>query len=141
MLDLTPVARKSTDKTIREKYLVRIGSTPATATDIRLDLYYLQSDAEKTVYGVESKALFTSTTTAPAAGDPPKAFFVETGAGGSLTFLDWQHNKIFVEMERKTVANETGTIATGCALNGACDSAPNATVDVQYTYLGDEILE
>lgn len=58
MIQLTPVPRKSSDTVSKETYHI---SLPANAGTARLELYYIKSDSNKTVYGVNLMTLLTST--------------------------------------------------------------------------------
>jgi hypothetical protein len=150
MLDLAPIPHRQDEHVVRESYLGSVVVGPH-AFDLRLELYSVESDPSRTVYGVDCKTLVTdaSTTVPP---DMSKVSYVVTEPDDSLTFQSFNHSPIISGFE--PVAEEFGTTVASikCAQHdnragaegGAAivvDTCPSADLDVTFRLVGRRRLD
>ena len=110
-LELTPVPHKTTETTSREMYLIHFDSgTPDDAYDIRLSLYYVTQDTEKTIYGIETEGILTGLT-----GHLPTNIFSIVSMGeetdGSLTFKRWDESVYISGVTRLSSIGAASTLS------------------------------
>jgi hypothetical protein len=141
MLDLAPVPHRSTEGVTRESYIGHV-TADSIGFDIRVDLYAVDGDATRTVYGVGLETLVTSAST----GMVPqiaKASFVEA-SGDTLNFLSWKHTPFMSGFRRATTEGTTSTATIVCATHGdrvgveggaaiVVGTCPSSTIDVPFT--------
>jgi hypothetical protein len=128
MLDLAPVAHKVGDSVKKESYLLKYTGNDITPLNIRLELYYLASDAEKTIYAVEGKYIYTADSTGEL-GDFYKTSYVETTTGVTQ-FQDWDRKAFVTDFTRLSIAGETGTAKLNCESSYGFGSCTTSTLDV-----------
>jgi hypothetical protein len=102
--------------------------------NLRLELYYLQSDANKTVYGVALTSVPSSASLSYLTGFP-QAYGVSTNADGTIKLTDYSGNTIIDKFARiSTVGGTTtgqvacqasffGSTTSGGGNSGACSPA------------------
>jgi len=98
MLDLAPLAHRSTEALMRESYRgsVRVGDH---AFDMRVELYYVEGDTSGTVYGVDVKSLINADTRS-VLPELSKVSYVDGAADGTLTFSSFRHTPVMTGMRR-----------------------------------------
>ena len=132
LLALTPIVHKKTEFTQKEVYTVT-----GPNGDIRIELYFIKSDAAKTIYGVTLNSVYTATTAADLS-NPPQVFSVST-SGANLVLQNYIGTAI-ATFARLTAEGDTGTLVLHCGTNGgtegdffqACGSS--VTGDHSYPY-------
>jgi hypothetical protein len=150
MLDLVPIPHRQNEQVVRESYLATmvLGSQ---AFDLRLELYSVDGDPSRTVYGVDAKTLVTAAShNVPA--EVSKVSYVVTEADGSLTFQSYNRSPIISGFER--VVEEFGTTHASieCAEHGnragaeggaalVVDHCPSAELDVIFRLVGRTLLD
>jgi hypothetical protein len=112
-LDLTPVPRRSSESTRVEIYRFTATGMPF---DIRVGVYSIDGDSDRTVYGVELRTLLTADTDETVnVMDPPKAFFVEVNEDGSLDLQDYQSNEFIKNLIRRESEGDVTTATLRCS--------------------------
>lgn len=86
MLDLAAIAHKTTDVIMCENYIATYDET--NDFDVRIGIYYIQSDPAKNIYGIELKPLINANSTA-ALGDLYKIFTVDQ-TGNVVVLNSWK---------------------------------------------------
>jgi hypothetical protein len=140
MLDLAPVPHRASEQVMRESYRGTVALSD-NSFDVRIELYYVEGDANETVYGVDTKALVNAGTRAV----PPeltKISFLERAGDGSLTMLAHKHTPVISGLRR--VSGESGStrVSLACAEHenragaegGAAivlERCPAASIDVE----------
>jgi hypothetical protein len=115
---------------MRESYLgtysLKDGSgSPSGSAQLRIEFYYISSDADKTIYGVSTAMIPTANTPTYLIGWQ-RVYGVTTNADGTINLLDYQGNKILSNFKRiSTVGGNTqgelacDTVVFNCSTNGA----------------------
>ena len=148
MLDLAPVPHRSTETVIRESYIGRVATT-ANAFDLRVELYSVDGDPARAVYGVDIKTLVSSATT-QRVPEINKVSFVEA-SGSALQFLSFKRTPFLTGFQRGSVEGDTTTARITCsshadreaASGGAAiitDDCPGATIDVPFTLISRNVV-
>ena len=135
MLDLAPVVRASTDTVMKESYLLDYTGSTITPMQVRLELYYLLSDATKSIYGVDGKYLYNSTSTGEL-GDFYKTSSVSEATDGTLSFADWSGVAFLQDFTRLTNVGDTGTANLNCGASYGYDVCTSGTLPVTTTLTG-----
>jgi hypothetical protein len=113
MLDLAPVPHRATEQVMRESYQGSI-TLERNAFDVRIELYYVEGDANETVYGVDVKSLVNADTTTM----PPelsKVSYLERAADGSLIMSSYSHAPIMTGLSRVTDVLGRTQVKLACA--------------------------
>lgn len=105
-LKLTPVVHKTSEVAMKEVYRFDF-----TTYDVYIELYYVDTDSQKAIYGVHTVSA-AKASTSDSIQDPPSAFSVQTNGDGTIGLLDYE-NKEFVRFARKTTEGQTGTSTWG----------------------------
>lgn len=108
MLDITPVAHAGDAHAVKESYLLH-----APKYDVRIELYYIDTDENKTIYGADIKTIYTDETD-DAYMDPMRVSFITTHDDDTLTFEDWQNTAIVSDFTRLANVEDTGTTNLAC---------------------------
>jgi hypothetical protein len=150
MLDLAPVPHRASEQVVRESYLGAM-TVGGNHFDARIELYSVEGDPNRTVYGVDVKSLVTARTS-NVPPDMSKISSLTTETDGSLSFLSFRGTPVISGFHR--VAEELGTTTASikCATHadrvgaegGAAivvDSCPSANIDVTFTLVGRRNLE
>lgn len=129
LLDLSPVPHRATEHTQREVYRAAV-SHGGAEYDVRIELYYVDADSSKTIYGVQCQNLMNSNTT-QAIPESTKVAFVTVNENGSVDLLDYQHSPIVSGLQRQSSIGAT-TSAGFCVENfsqtaGHCDVSNSLT--------------
>ncbi len=103
MLDMTPVVHKASQVAKKESYTL----TGLAKADLRLDLYYIEGDAAKTIYGVDFKSLYVAGTNENVT-HPQRVAFIKDNGNGTLDFQDYQPSAILSGFTRMN-AGDAGT--------------------------------
>jgi hypothetical protein len=150
MLDLAPIPHRVDEQVVRETYLASI-DLGATAFDVRLELYSVDGDPNRTIYGVDAKTLVTAAST-NVPTEMTKVSYVVTESDGSITFQSFDQSPIISGFERVSEALGTTTAALRCATHadragaegGAAivvDSCPSAEISATFRLLGRTLLD
>lgn len=128
ILKLTPVVRKTTEVSQRERYKFSSGNING---DLYIDLYSIKGDTNRTIYGADVRMGYNAARTDSSLMDPMGANEV-TVDGTSVTLKDWE-GKTIASFTRGT---ETGTLTPTTAPTikcgmGVCQST--ATLDSTAT--------
>ncbi len=124
-LDLSPVLHKASDSAVKESYVF----TGPAQFSLRAELYYLQSDTTKTIYGIDFKTLYTTNTTLNIT-DPQRVFFVKT-VGAETQFLDYQQAPMLTGFTRSATG---GTVTVDCQTTLFNTDACGGQTSVTMTY-------
>lgn len=150
MLDLAPVPHRADQQVVRESY--RGSSTvDGTAFDLRIELYYVDGDPSRAIYGADVKTLVN-----PAATQVPpsisKASFVERAADGSLTFSSYKRTPTLTGLQQVATVGATTRVQVTCgehtdraaAEGGTAIVAarcPSPTLDVTLTLTSRNVVQ
>lgn len=130
MLGLTPVFHREDQKVLREAYYFTNSGT--NGFEIRLDLYYLDGDSKKTIYGVEDKIFYNETSGNSTPSTLYSFFSVTSNDDGSLDFNDWQGAVISGFKRLSDVGDtDTATICEDMASDGCSE------MDISYELISD----
>lgn len=128
-LDLSPVVHKASETTKKESYLIH-----ASKADIRLELYYINEDSTKTIYGADIKSVYTASTSENVM-DPNKISFLQTNANSTIDFQDYSKAAMISGFTRLTTVGQTGTVTLNCSNASLSQSSICAsTTDVAVSY-------
>ncbi|MGK5086711.1 hypothetical protein WDW86_04080 [Bdellovibrionota bacterium FG-2] len=136
---MNPVPRKGGEKTYKETYLIEYG-TGTSDSQVRLELYYVNADSEKSIRGVDSTVVLgAGATTEP--GNVIGGYYVnQTGTiaanNATVEIQDYQKSPVLTGLVRRT--NGTATI-TCSYMGGPCTTA-GATISKAYTYVGETLV-
>jgi hypothetical protein len=141
MLDLAPVPHRSTETVVRESYVGPV-STGSNGFDLRVELYSVEGDPSRTIYGVDIKTVLSSATTGPIP-DVSKVSFVEA-QGDVVSFLSWSHLPFMTGFRRAAALGATATATIVCAVHSdpsappgsaaiVVERCPTAAIDVPFT--------
>jgi hypothetical protein len=116
MLDLAPVAHYADQRVVRESYQgpLLVG---ADAFDVRIEVYSVEGDPTRAVYGVDVKSLVNEGTTTV----PPelfKASYAERAPDGSITLLSHSRQPI-------ATLGYAAAVGDGAAASFACGEHSN----------------
>ncbi|MBX3224275.1 MAG: hypothetical protein KF795_27415 [Labilithrix sp.] len=111
-LDLTPVPHRAGDVVVKESYVAAVGDFR-----VRLELYSLKSDPERTIYGVDAKSLFAPDV-ASGFSDFSKISFVEEGPDGAIAFKVWDHSDAVSGFHRLASVGESTEATIHCIAPG-----------------------
>ena len=139
MLDLSPIAHKSSDSVIRETYELHYPNASSPVFDVRLELYYLNSDSSKTIYGVDVKYIYTSSSSEDLGDYQKIAYVVESG--GVLTFQDYLENTAIGSFTRGSSVGDTGTAVLGCDTTDIGSYCTSGTISVETELVAIETVE
>jgi hypothetical protein len=140
MLDLSPVPHRAEEQVIRESYQGTV-TLADNSFDVRIELYYVEGDANETVYGVDAKSLVNAHTTSM----PPelaKVSFLDRAEDGSLSISAHKHIPVITGLRRVSGASGSTHVSLACAVHGdraaveggsaiVVEHCPAATIDVE----------
>jgi hypothetical protein len=150
MLDLAPIPHRQDEQVMRESYLASV-ALGSQAFDLRLELYSIEGDANRTIYGVDVKTLVTAaSTTVPT--EISKVSHVVTESDGSVTFQSYSQSPIISGFERVEDVFGTTTASVRCGTHGdpasaaggaalIVDSCPSAELAVTFRLMGRTLLD
>lgn len=128
-LDLSPVVHKASETTKKESYLIH-----ASKADIRLELYYINEDTAKTIYGADIKSVYTASTSENVM-DPGRVSFIQTNANATLDFQDYAKSAMISGFARLTTEGQTGSVTLKCSNTSVSQSSICAdSTDVSVSY-------
>jgi hypothetical protein len=150
MLDLAPIPHRQDEQVVRESYLASM-SLGSQVFDLRLELYSVDGDPNRTVYGVDVKSLVTAASPSVPT-EVSKVSYVVTESDGSLTFQSFNRSPIISSFERVTEELGTTVASIKCAEHGdragaeggaalVVDSCPSADLDVTFRLVGRTLLD
>jgi hypothetical protein len=116
MLDLTPVPHRATESVMKETYVANV-LAGSDDFDVRLELYYVKEDPNKTVYGVSGKTLVNARSTT-VVSEFQKVAFLETTASGALDLQAYDKTPMLSGFTRGTQAGDTVSATLHCAHYG-----------------------
>jgi hypothetical protein len=142
MIDLVPVPHRAAEPIVRESYLAHV-AIEGNAFDVRVELYSLESDPNRSVLGVDVKTLLTAATTQP----PPEASkisYVDARNDGSLRFGSYNDSTLLDEFARLPAVGDTHVAKIACATHdnragaegGAfivVQTCPSPLMDIEFT--------
>lgn len=114
---LIPIAHKSDDSVMKEVYLGSVEGTNSEgsdAFDLRVELYYLKSDAAKSIYGAEVHTLINANTTS-FVNNFAKISEVSVAADGAVDLKKFDGQTVLTSLTRKTTVGETTTATIKCS--------------------------
>lgn len=150
MLDLAPIPHRADEQVVRESYLASL-AVGSQAFDVRLELYSIEGDPDRTIYGVDLKTLVTAAST-NVPTEMNKVSYVVAESDGSVTFQSYNQSPIISGFERVGDVFETTTASISCgthadrasAEGGAAivvDSCPSAELAVTFRLMGRTLLD
>jgi hypothetical protein len=111
LLDLQPIPHKRCERAIKEVYLGTV-STAADSFDLRLELFYRETDPQKTIYGVEAAQLPNASTRGAARA--PKIARVHTNDDGTIDLVSEANQTTYAAFKRRsTVGDKTALTLDG----------------------------
>jgi hypothetical protein len=136
---MSPVPRKTGEKTRKETYLVDYDSN----SKLRIELYYNDADAEAGVQGVDTAIVYNAGTPAgsmPSFNTISSNFVSQTGSvttnDASVSLMDYQRSVNLEGLLRR----QAGTVTVHCLFPGSICSTLNETFTRAYTYVGDTVV-
>ena len=149
MLDLAPVPHRTTETVVRESYVGPV-STGADGFDLRVEIYSVDGDPSRTIYGVDIKSLVSPMTTGNV---PPvsKVSFVETRAE-FVDFLSFSRFPFMTGFRRGSAQGDTTTASIVCATHAenaaaqggqsaiVIEQCPSPTIEVPFTLVSRTIV-
>jgi hypothetical protein len=150
MLDLAPIPHRADEQVVRESYLASL-VVGSQAFDVRLELYSVEGDPNRTIYGVDAKTLVTAASTS-VPSEMTKVSYVVTESDGSITFQSFNQSAIISGFERVDEAFGTTTASIRCgthadrasAEGGAAivvDSCPSQELSATFRLMGRTLLD
>lgn len=150
MLDLAPVPHRASEGVVRETYLASL-AVGAHAFDVRLELYSIETDPNRTVYGVDVKTLVTADTT-QVPPDFAKVSSLAVASDGTLDFQSYDGSTLIGGFQRLSSALDTTTASITCgthadraaAEGGAAivvDSCPSSELSATFTLIERSLLD
>lgn len=119
-ISLIPIAHKADDKVMKEVYVASVegsNSQGVDAFDLRVELYYLNSDASKSIYGAEVHTLINASSTS-FVNDFSKISFIKTNDDGSVELQKHDAETVLSSLTRLSSVGEESTATIKCsALN------------------------
>jgi len=113
MLELSPVPHRAGQATTRESYAIHVdGTSLPSPFDLRLELYGVESDPNRTVYGVDLKGILAEGSTFEPMAQ--KVSFVVEDAAGGLEFQDYEGRPLIAGLVRQTEVGAGGTLVLPC---------------------------
>jgi hypothetical protein len=112
-LNLSPVPHKTSDTVSKDTYIALVDSG-AYHYNIRLELYYVTGDTNKTVYGVDVQTVARANTASDPFSDFQKVSYVEK-SGTTLNLLDYQNAALISGFTMKDTAGQTTSATLACA--------------------------
>jgi len=141
LLDLVPIPHRQSERVVRESYIgsVDLGSK---SVDLRLELYSIEGDPARTVFGADLKTLITEATLS-VPSEASKISFVVGESDGSLTFQSFATTPIVSGFRRVDGVSETTHANVKCSEYGdvagatggsavVSDVCPSANIDVTF---------
>ncbi len=116
MLDLTPVPHRESETAMKETYLANVKAGDDDF-DVRLELYYVDEDAERTIYGASARTLFNARSKTMIS-DFQKIAFVNTNESGDLEFQAYDKSPTLTGFTRGTAEGDTSTATLYCSHYG-----------------------
>ncbi len=136
---MNPVPRKGGEKTYKETYLIDYG-TGTSNSKVRMELYYVNSDTEKSIRGVDSTVVLGTGATSEPSNVINGYYVNQTGtiAGNNATveIQDYQKSPVLTGLVRRT----NGTATLSCVYMGGPCTATGATSSLAYTYVGETLV-
>jgi hypothetical protein len=111
-LDLSPVPHKKCERTVKEVYVGTATADANNSFDLRLEIYYLQSDPKKQIYGVEMAALANAASGQGYALAKPAS--ITTNPDGSLDFIDEQGHGYITGLIRRSHVGDSTAVVLDC---------------------------
>lgn len=135
-IDISPVLRESTQKTIREEYTVAM---PDLSGTLVVDLYYA---GEKTDVGtgtiVGAQTRFVNSSTATAVAITPAVYSITSGSG-SVSLNNYQSTAIVSNLIRSTTQTAGGTQSV--TVNKGLFESSSSTTSATYTATFKGVLQ
>jgi hypothetical protein len=120
-LDLTPVPHLASTRAVRETYVADV----APGFRLRVELYTLDGDPNRTIYGVDTRTLYTGSSAW--VSEFAKVSYLEPGDTG-LTFQNWDKSPEISGFQRGTNVGDTGNAIVHCIPSGAPGGAAAAVI-------------
>jgi hypothetical protein len=98
MIDLVPVPHRRSDHVVRESYLAEVAIGPH-AFELRVEVYSLEEDPNRSILGVDVKTLVTASSSEPPP-DAAKVSRVATDSDGDLTFASFNDSELISNFVR-----------------------------------------
>jgi hypothetical protein len=109
MIDLAPIPHKASDNVIRETYHINFPQPNYAASGVvRLELYYVSSDTEKTIYAATTTSIYTNSSADSELPMIQKVSFIQTNQG-KINFLNWENTAFIEGLSRFTTAGQAGS--------------------------------
>ncbi|MBM4378344.1 MAG: hypothetical protein FJ086_03450 [Deltaproteobacteria bacterium] len=137
---MSPVPRKAGEQTRKEVYLVDF-ETGASASQLRVELYYNAADPQKAVRGVDVALVYLPTATAPANKNVDGSMLEQTGSladgTATVTLKDYAGAPALSGILR----GQSGTATFNCATpSGDVCPSIGSTAQRPYTFVEDVLV-
>ncbi|HTV18792.1 MAG TPA: hypothetical protein VMG12_08980 [Polyangiaceae bacterium] len=150
LLDLAPIPHRENEQVVRESYLASL-VVGSQAFDVRLELYSVEGDPNRTVFGVDAKTLVTAAST-NVPSEMSKISYVVPESDGTYTFQSFNQSRIITNFERVPEVFDTTVANIRCATHadragaegGAAivvDSCPSAEIPATFRLMGRTRLD
>jgi hypothetical protein len=137
---MSPVPRKAGEQTRKETYLVDFESG-ASASQLRVELYYNAADPERSVRGVDVALVYLPTATSPANNNVDGAMLEQTGSvqdGTATVTLQAYDGRPALS---GIVRGQSGTATFNCAFpSGDICRTVGSSAQRAYTFVGDVLV-
>lgn len=139
-LQIAPVIAREGETIMREVYLLRSADSKQ---DVRLSLYYVKEDSEKSILAVTTTNLYNAASTSSELQEWGQVNSVEVTADGKVNFKDWGGHNVIGGLTRMETAGAASTTvehvycAPGVetASDGTC-SGNETTEQFSYALVG-----
>lgn len=105
---MAPIAHKSSSKVMKETYAGTV-TTSGDTYDLRIELFYLSDDPQKTIYSVNVAAIPNANTQSYIAG-APYAYYLKTNLDGTITLENWDHSANYAGLKRGSQVGDTTVV-------------------------------
>ncbi len=139
---LAPVPHKDGETISKEAYLV---SNFTTSGDLRIELYYNNSDSKKAIMGVDRSIVAKTGATGTRDMGTPYLYRASEDAAGVVTFYDYnsatnQIDRVSVQgLTRRASGKATFPCPGQGAFGGICQSSSESK-EMSYTFVGTEAV-
>lgn len=150
MIDLVPVPHRASDHVVRESYSAEV-EFGTHAFDVRVEVYSLEADPNRTILGVDVKTLVNESSNEPPP-DAAKISRVDTDAEGNLTFGSFNDSPLISNFVRLPEVGDSHVARIACATHAdragaeggaliVVSSCPASSLDVQFTLVSRARLD
>lgn len=133
-LQIAPVIARESETIMRETYLLRSKEGATNPHDLRLSLYYVKEDADKSVRAVTSTILYNNSSVLRG-DDFAQIDSIGVVDADTIDLKDWLGQKVIGGLKRTTVAGEVGSVTHEvCAGEITSTGCSGGTTTTSYSY-------